>query len=226
MQGYALGGGSGLVACADVVVAAPDATFGFTEVRLGIIPAVISPFVFAKIGTGAARRFFLTGERFDAETALRIGLVQEVAEDLDEAVERFVARDPEVGPRGDAGCEAARARTAVGRRRAGADRGGPACGRRGSGRPAGVPREAQAGLVRLKRLLLLVGAIVLVDTMFYAALTPLLPHYAEELGLSKTGAGVLAGSYAFGALVAGIPAGDARVARSASSRRFSSGSAA
>ena len=71
-------------------VAAPDATFGFTEVRLGIIPAVISPFVFAKIGPGAARRFFLTGERFDAETALRIGLVHEVADDLDAAVERVV----------------------------------------------------------------------------------------------------------------------------------------
>jgi MFS family permease len=59
----------------------------------------------------------------------------------------------------------------------------------------------------VKRLLLLVGAVVLVDTMFYAALTPLLPHYAKDLGLSKTGAGVLAGSYAFGALLAGIPAG-------------------
>src|SRR6266566_9660389 len=87
VQGYALGGGSGLVACADVVVAAPDATFGFTEVRLGIIPAVISPFVFAKIGS-AARRYFLTGERFGAEEALRIGLVHEVVPDLDEAVDR------------------------------------------------------------------------------------------------------------------------------------------
>src|SRR5580765_519025 len=54
VHGAALGGGSGLVACSDIVVAAQDATFGFTEVRLGIIPAVISPFVFAKIGTGAA----------------------------------------------------------------------------------------------------------------------------------------------------------------------------
>jgi methylglutaconyl-CoA hydratase len=98
VQGYALGGGSGLVACADIVVAAPDTTFGFTEVRLGIIPAVISPFVFAKIGTGAARRLFLTGERFDAETALRIGLVQEIAEDLDEAVERFVREILKSGP--------------------------------------------------------------------------------------------------------------------------------
>jgi methylglutaconyl-CoA hydratase len=75
VQGYALGGGSGLAACADIAVAAPDAVFGFSEVRLGIIPAVISPFVFAKIGPGAARRWFLTGERFPASTALRIGLV-------------------------------------------------------------------------------------------------------------------------------------------------------
>jgi len=90
VQGYALGGGSGLLACADVAVASPDATFGFTEVRLGIIPAVISPFVFAKIGPGAARRFFLTGERFDARTALRIGLVHEVAGELDDAVTRIV----------------------------------------------------------------------------------------------------------------------------------------
>lgn len=59
----------------------------------------------------------------------------------------------------------------------------------------------------MRRLLLLVGAIVLVDTMFYAALTPLLPHYAQELGLSKAGAGVLAGAYAVGALVGGIPSG-------------------
>ena len=59
----------------------------------------------------------------------------------------------------------------------------------------------------MRRLLVLVGAVVLVDTMFYAALTPLLPHYAKELGLSKAGAGVLAGAYAVGALVGGIPAG-------------------
>ena len=98
VQGYALGGGAGLVACADVAVAAPDATFGFTEVRLGIIPAVISPFVFEKIGSGAARRLFLTGERFDAATALRIGLVHEVADDLDAAVERVVGRILEAGP--------------------------------------------------------------------------------------------------------------------------------
>ena len=90
VQGYALGGGSGLVACADVAVASTDAVFGFSEVKLGIIPAVISPFVLAKIGS-AARRYFLTGERFDADTALRIGLVHEVTANLDEAVERIVA---------------------------------------------------------------------------------------------------------------------------------------
>jgi methylglutaconyl-CoA hydratase len=90
VQGHALGGGAGLVACADVVVAAPDAVFAFSEVKLGIIPAVISPFALAKIGPSAARRYFLTGERFDAETALRIGLVHEVAADLDAAVGRIL----------------------------------------------------------------------------------------------------------------------------------------
>jgi MFS family permease len=68
-------------------------------------------------------------------------------------------------------------------------------------------QEPPDGMAAVRRLLFLVGAVVLVDTMFYAALTPLLPHYADELGLSKTGAGVLAGSYALGALLAGIPAG-------------------
>jgi len=91
VHGYALGGGSGLVACADIAVAWPDAVFGFSEVRLGIIPAVISPFVLPKIGA-AARRYFLTGERFDAATALRIGLVQEVSEDAGETAEAL-ARD-------------------------------------------------------------------------------------------------------------------------------------
>jgi methylglutaconyl-CoA hydratase len=90
VQGYALGGGSGLTACADIAVAGEDAVFGFSEVRLGIIPSVISPFVLARIGPAAARRYFLTGERFDAATALRIGLVHEVAADIDAAVERVV----------------------------------------------------------------------------------------------------------------------------------------
>jgi enoyl-CoA hydratase/carnithine racemase len=90
VQGYALGGGSGLVACADIAVAAEDAVFGFSEVRLGIIPSVISPWVLARISPATARRYFLTGERFDAQTALRIGLVHEVAPDLHAAVERVV----------------------------------------------------------------------------------------------------------------------------------------
>ncbi len=89
VHGYALGGGSGLVACADIAVAAPDAIFGFSEVRLGIIPAVISPFVLPKIGAHA-RRYFLTGERFDADEALRIGLVHHVAEDPDAVVDELV----------------------------------------------------------------------------------------------------------------------------------------
>jgi methylglutaconyl-CoA hydratase len=98
VQGYALGGGSGLVCCVDAAIAASDATFGFSEVKLGIVPAVISPFVLPRIGTAPARRLFLSGERFDAETALRIGLVHEVADDLDAAVERVVEELLSSGP--------------------------------------------------------------------------------------------------------------------------------
>ncbi len=97
IQGYALGGGSGLAACADIAIAATDAVFGFSEVKLGIIPAVISPFVLPKIGA-QARRYFLTGERFDAKTALRIGLVHEVADELDAAVEQVVSELLSSGP--------------------------------------------------------------------------------------------------------------------------------
>jgi methylglutaconyl-CoA hydratase len=98
VQGHALGGGCGLVACSDIVIAAPDAKFAFSEVKLGIIPAVISPFALAKIGASAARRYFLTGERFDSATALRIGLVHEVAEDLDAAIELVLAEVRSAGP--------------------------------------------------------------------------------------------------------------------------------
>ena len=97
IQGYALGGGSGLAACADIAVAATDAVFGFTEVKLGIIPAVISPFVLPKIGQHA-RRYFLTGERFDAQTALRIGLMHEVSDELDTAVQAIVDQLLSSGP--------------------------------------------------------------------------------------------------------------------------------
>jgi enoyl-CoA hydratase/carnithine racemase len=113
VQGYALGGGSGVVACADIAIAAEDAVFGFSEVRLGIVPAVISPFVFRHIGTGAARRYFLTGERFGADTALRVGLVHEVAADLDAAVENVVASLLAGGP------EAVRAAKRLARERPG-----------------------------------------------------------------------------------------------------------
>ena len=98
VHGHALGGGAGLVAAADIAIAAPDTLFAFSEVKLGIIPAVISPFALAKIGAADARRYFVTGERFDAATALRIGLVSEVADDLDGAVERVVGELLSAGP--------------------------------------------------------------------------------------------------------------------------------
>jgi methylglutaconyl-CoA hydratase len=98
VQGHALGGGCGLVACCDVVLAAPDAQFAFSEVKLGIVPAVISPFALAKIGSSAARRYFVTGERFSAAVALRIGLVHEVTDELDAAVEAVVAELLAAGP--------------------------------------------------------------------------------------------------------------------------------
>lgn len=89
INGAAIGGGAGLVSCCDSVVAVERATFAFSEVRLGIVPAVISPFVLAKIGATHAREFFLTGERFPAAQAQRIGLVHHVVADeaaLDEIV--------------------------------------------------------------------------------------------------------------------------------------------
>jgi methylglutaconyl-CoA hydratase len=94
IQGYCLGGGCGLAACADVAIAAENAVFGFTEVKLGIIPAVISPFVLAKIGPGAARRHFLTGERFGPDVALRIGLVSEIGPNPDAVVADLLTSGP------------------------------------------------------------------------------------------------------------------------------------
>jgi methylglutaconyl-CoA hydratase len=98
VQGHALGGGCGLVACSDIVVAHRDAVFAFSEVKLGIVPAVISPFALAKIGTSAARRWFVTGERFGADVALRIGLAHELADDLDAALEAVVGELLSAGP--------------------------------------------------------------------------------------------------------------------------------
>jgi methylglutaconyl-CoA hydratase len=101
VNGAALGGGTGLVACCDVVVASESALFGTTEVRLGIMPAVIGPYVLAAIGARQARRLMLTGERITAHDAARIGLVHEVvaADQLDAAVEKIVSSLLKGGPR-------------------------------------------------------------------------------------------------------------------------------
>ncbi len=100
IHGAALGGGAGLAAVCDVAIAGEDAVFGFTEVKLGIIPAVISPFVLPKIGASQARRFFLTGERFNARQAKEIGLIHDVVaeSDLDDAVARCVTELRSAGP--------------------------------------------------------------------------------------------------------------------------------
>jgi methylglutaconyl-CoA hydratase len=92
IHGAALGGGAGLAAVCDIVVAAEDASFAFTEVKLGILPAVISPFVLAKIGRSAARELFLTGARFSAARAREIGLVHAVgqADELDRVIAKYV----------------------------------------------------------------------------------------------------------------------------------------
>ena len=100
VQGAALGGGAGLAAVCDVVVADEAALFGFTEVKLGILPAVISPFALAKIGRAAARELFLTGARFSAARAKEIGLVHAVvpAAQLDATVDRYVQELLSGGP--------------------------------------------------------------------------------------------------------------------------------
>jgi methylglutaconyl-CoA hydratase len=101
VQGAALGGGMGLCAVGDLVIAEAGAKFGFTETRLGILPAVISPFVIAKIGETHARALFTSGRRFDAVRAQRIGLVHELVEGsaaLDEAIDAAVAEQLAAGP--------------------------------------------------------------------------------------------------------------------------------
>jgi methylglutaconyl-CoA hydratase len=98
IQGAAIGGGVGLVAVCDVAIAAPDCKFGLSEVKLGILPAVISPYVIGKIGRSQARALFLTGERFDAERALRIGLVHRVTDDLDAALAEVLKQIRSSGP--------------------------------------------------------------------------------------------------------------------------------
>lgn len=101
IHGHALGGGSGLTAAVDCAIATENTIFGLTEVKLGIVPAVISPFVVQKIGVGRARTLFLTGERFDGREAERIGLVHRVvpAGRLEEEVERVCGELLTSGPR-------------------------------------------------------------------------------------------------------------------------------
>ena len=100
-HGAVLGGGMGLCCVGDIVLATADATFGFTETKLGILPAVISPFVLPRIGEGHARALYPTGERFGAERALRIGLVHEVHPDeavLDARLEAVLREILSAGP--------------------------------------------------------------------------------------------------------------------------------
>ncbi|AWK85833.1 enoyl-CoA hydratase/isomerase family protein [Azospirillum thermophilum] len=100
VQGPAYGGGVGLVSACDIAVAADSASFALTEVRLGLIPAVISPYVIAAIGERACRRYFLTGERFSAAEALRLGLLHQTvkADELDACVEVMVHNLLQCGP--------------------------------------------------------------------------------------------------------------------------------
>ncbi len=108
VQGAAFGGGVGLIACCDMAIGADRALFALSEVRLGIMPAVIAPYVIAAIGPRAARRWILTGERFDAAEALRIGLLHQVVaeEALDGAVEALLEELLKCGPRAQAEAKA------------------------------------------------------------------------------------------------------------------------
>ncbi len=108
IQGPAYGGGVGLVACCDVAVASVDASFALTEVRLGLTPSTISPYVIAAIGERYARRYMLTAERFGASEAYRIGLVHEIVPDesaLDAAVGEIVDALVKNGPQAMAACK-------------------------------------------------------------------------------------------------------------------------
>jgi len=104
VQGAAFGGGVGLVACCDIAIASEAASFSLSEVKLGLIPAVISPYVVAAMGPGAARRFILTAERFSAAQALALGLVHEVvpADRLEETGQKVLDHLTQGGPRAQA----------------------------------------------------------------------------------------------------------------------------
>jgi methylglutaconyl-CoA hydratase len=108
IQGAAIGGGVGLVAVCDIAIGTRDSKFGLAEVKLGILPAVISPYVIAKIGQTHARALFLTGERFDAERAMRVGLIHRIAEDttaLDAAVTETIDQIKTSGPQAVRECK-------------------------------------------------------------------------------------------------------------------------
>lgn len=108
VNGAALGGGSGLVACSDMAAAVDSAVFGFTEVKLGLIPAVISPFVMRKIGFAGCSRFFLTGERFATAAAVQAGLVQAACADeaaLDAQVAAWVKEVEQNSPAAVRACK-------------------------------------------------------------------------------------------------------------------------
>ena len=108
VHGAALGGGVGLAAVCDIVAAAEDAVFGFTEVKLGVLPSVISPYAIGKIGRSAARELFLTGSRFTAARAKEIGLIHAVAPqaDLDRTIARYVTEILASGPEAVAAAKA------------------------------------------------------------------------------------------------------------------------
>jgi methylglutaconyl-CoA hydratase len=100
VNGTAVGGGVGLVAACDIAIAAAHAVFAISEVRIGLLPSVVAPFIRRAIGERACRRYFFTAERFDAVTAARLGLIHEVAEaaDLDKAVDHILAELMRGGP--------------------------------------------------------------------------------------------------------------------------------
>lgn len=98
VQGAAMAGALGLIAASDIVVAAPEAEFAVTEVRLGLVPAIISPYLVRAVGARQARRLILSAHRLDAAEALRLGLVHEIADDLDAATDRIVAAILKGGP--------------------------------------------------------------------------------------------------------------------------------
>ncbi len=100
VNGAAFGGGIGLIACCDLAIAADDCQFGLTETRLGLVPAVISPYVVRRIGEAAARRYFLNGDRFNTEAAIKIGLVHQScpASELDQLLSDEIKKLLAAGP--------------------------------------------------------------------------------------------------------------------------------